>query len=181
MVYGLKKKGRLFCAAVICSILTGCATREMTPQSVAIKNRFNKSVCVIPSCSEKPIPGFGFTARDRYFGPALENTIKAYGPFARLVPEKEADYRLEVCETHVTPPPAVFLDVTIENDMSWKLTPVHSDKPIWQDDIHGRYTAGMFDSVFSWIGLVRLRHANTGVVRENLKTGLEKISELPIQ
>ncbi len=184
------KVGALFGAAIVSSILAGCVSvsQEMTPQSVDVVRRFEKTVCVVPTSVDKPIPlpGYDSYTRANCFGPALEVAMNTFGPFARVVSEKEADYRLEVYESHLSPPPLNFFalnnfdDITIGNDMLWTLKSTKSDKPIWQENIHGRYTATISDSFFSWVALVRFRHANTGVARVNLKMGLEKISALPL-
>lgn len=180
--YMFGAKQRLVTCAFIgfaaCATLTGCATREMTPTQVTIANRFNKTVSLAAHSDVEALPGL--TLRGDAVGSALKATVEKYGPFSKVVAAEKPDYMLEVRETYASTPPIFFITVTSEVQTLWQLKESSNDKVVWKDSITGKHTAHFFDSLFSWIGAVRMRHANTGAVSDYLKTGVERISALSL-
>lgn len=165
---------RLLNVLLTCVVLTGCvSSREMVPKNIATAKKTNKSISI--SVSSKPVGSmeFGVETRNKGITEAIQTTIEEQGIFSQVIRSGNADYKLCVQFVKISPPPGIFLEVTTKCEMIWKLKQVSSDKIVWQEQINSRCTIPFGEHP---IGAMRLRRANLGSIRENIKIGLEHIS-----
>jgi hypothetical protein len=67
--------------------------------------------------------------------------------------------------------------MTVTLTSHWQLTKQGDPRPFWQSFVSTKYTAKAGDA---FVGVERLRMANEGAARANIKDGLEELSELSL-
>ena len=69
-------------------------------------------------------------------------------------------------------------NMTVSVTANWKLIDLSNNKVVFEELIPTPYKARMSES---WIGVERLRMANEGAVRENIKAGIQKLNEFKLE
>ncbi len=111
------------------------------------------------------------------FREALVLEIARSGLF-RPVLDEPGDYRLEVDLVRLNQPFWGFLDMEVELIADWRLYEATSGALVWERQIDSRFTATGQDS--EW-GIRRLRLANEGSARRNIRTGIGDMAALDLR
>lgn len=163
----------------LCATLSGCMTYEMTPEKVTVHRKFEKSVFI-----HTDVGAYGMYdlvgVRGAGVHSAIENSISKAGLFSCVIKTQDADYQLDICETRPSNYPVVFFNVALHLEWMWTLRDVKSNRVVWQETIRSRGEGNFGLNPVSWVGGMRLRWAMTQVVRENIKLGLERLSQQEI-
>ena len=171
---------RLSFGLVYCALLASCAApadpTAMVPASVSISKKFNKSVLLGVTGGEETNKMAASAVSNQDFAAALQSTIEQHQVFSRVIRSGNADYRLDVRLIELRRPMFGF-NMTVTADVSWRVREVQSDRIVWQKNIKRPYTAAVSEA---FVGIKRLRLANEGAIRENIKAGLEEISRLSL-
>lgn len=110
---------------------------------------------------------------DETFQKALIDSITKTGVFSSAIPGKGGDYTLNVMIMNMQQP-TFGLNFTVKMEAAWSLKRADGTV-VWQESIHSEHTATTSDA---FVGTTRLRLANEGAARNNIKLGLAKISSL---
>jgi len=110
------------------------------------------------------------------FREAVQTSLRENRVFAGVEEGGQSDYRLDIAILSVGQP-AVGLAMTVSMTTSWKLSHSTTGEKVWEDTISSSYTAKFSESV---LGYERLRKANEGAARENIREALKRMSDLPI-
>jgi len=101
-------------------------------------------------------------------------TLQRVGIFKIADTGTPSDYSIKVSLLNQSQPFA-GLDMEVTLLVRYVLTDNNEQKEIWAKDIISTYTATMGEA---FVGMVRLRKANEGAVRENLLLLLQELSAL---
>jgi hypothetical protein len=153
---------------------SGCAapiTREaIVPGTFETKIKHSQSV----SAEAKGAEAAGSRVSDTTLTEALIDSITKSQVFSRAIAGKGGDYLLDVTVFKVERP-MMAGDVTIKMEAGWTLRRADTGAVVWQESIRSSHTATMGEAL---VGATRWRLAEEGTVRNNIKTGLDKISTL---
>ncbi len=168
----------LFISALV---FAGCASQAtsigMTPTSIQVSSHHNQSISLNINGGVSTNPLSQSTVSNEEFQKALEISIKNSGIFTSITNKEKSDLLLEVVIINLGQPMA-GIDMSVTFTANWKLYKENPDTPlqptiVWQDLISTNYTATPSDSL---IGIKRLRIANEGAARENIKEGIRRLS-----
>lgn len=160
--------------------LMGCASgamsTNMSPPDILAYTKHPYSVSVMVGAGEETSAIGGSKISNEELQAAIADAIKNSRVFRSIIKDGKSDYRLDVAITKLTQP---FFGINFTVDLSalWTLTSVDTNKVVFREEITTAFTATMGDSV---LGVKRLRLANEGAARENIKTGIIKISNVAI-
>lgn len=154
---------------------SGCAApiaREaIVPGSFETKIKHSQSVSAEVTGAEAA----GSRVSDDVFTEALIESITKSQVFSRAIKGKKGgEYQLDVTVIKVERP-MMATNVTIKMEAGWTLRRADTGAVVWQESIRSSHTATMGDAL---VGATRWRLAEEGTVRNNIKTGLDKISTL---
>jgi hypothetical protein len=166
-------------ALLAAALLGGCATASkpeamaITATAVAKSQPYTVSVAVSGGSETSSAGASKISSED--FAKALEASIKNTGLFKGLaVP---GDYHLEVYIARLDQP--VFgLSMTVTLETNWTLSRSSDKKVVWKKVIPTVYTAKVGDA---FAGSARLRLANEGAARANIKDALSEIAALDLR
>jgi hypothetical protein len=148
----------------------------MVPTEFAITNQHAANVCVQVTGGQED-SSWKSTIPGPAFAEALAAALTKSRAFQGVV-EAGADCRLEVAMVKLVQPDWGF-DMTVTLQTQWRLYDVASGNKLIDDAVETSYTA-TFGAAFT--GPARLRFANEGAGRENIKEGLRRVSSLtPLQ
>ena len=164
------------CAGLIALFLGGCATASnsasmaVPPMEVAHKNAGSVSLTVTGGAETSSMGASKIGNAE--FAEAIKTSISGSGLFAKLVATGQEDnYHLEVALVRLDQPVFGFsMTVTIESN--WVLTRTSDKSVVWQKAVITAYTAKAGDA---FVGTTRLRLANEGAARANIKDALTQI------
>lgn len=171
---------RIALLPLACVYLASCAapadSRAMVPNNLATGKRFSKSVSIVVTGGQKTNPMWSSQVANEDFATALQTTIEKNGLFSRVIRSGNADYKLDVrlIQLHQ---PSFGLNFTVKGDIEWRLRHVSSDRLVWDGRTDRSYTVTVGEAP---VGIKRLRLANEGAIRENIKAGLEHIASLSL-
>ncbi len=168
------------CLLLAVAILSGCASgavsTNMVPENVQLTNKHPYSVSVLVDGGKETNPMWASQISNPEFQAAIAETLAKNGVFSTIIKDGNSDYLLEVNITALQQP-VIGFSFTVSMSTNWKLTSVKDKKTVMEHIVASSYTAGMGDSV---IGVKRLRIANEGAARENIKDGVNKISAIKL-
>jgi hypothetical protein len=169
---------------LVCSCLlffAGCAARasRMIPSSYDLKNKYPYTVKVEVVGGRETHPLWTSQISDSAFTEALSSAIVQSGVFAAAVEDKKADYLLDVTILHydqpvIGPKIGMYFDVNIVT--RWELSKAGEYKRVWMDTVSTAYKTKLGEAILEG----RLRKANEGVVRENIKEAIRRLSEIQL-
>jgi len=107
---------------------------------------------------------------------AIEEAILSSKVFREIIHGEKADYQLDVFLGDYQFPIGGF-DMTTNLEVVWNLSDVSTKKTVWQKMIRATSTASMGDA---FIGVNRARMSAEGAARENVKQGIEQLSQLSL-
>lgn len=107
---------------------------------------------------------------------AIEETILKTKAFKQLVKVGDADYELSASIMTVNQPSMGF-SFTVKTDIAWKLRKIAGDQIVWRKVIQSEHTTGAGEA---FAGVVRLRMATEGAIKNNIELALKDIATLTL-
>jgi len=144
----------------------------MIPKDIEASTHHLQNVSITVNGGEITNPLSHSVISDEEFQKALESSIKNSGVFSSVVKRGNSDFLLDVVIANLGQPFA-GIDMTVTFTTHWKLSQLNKPNVIWEDFVSTKYTATPGDSL---IGIKRLRMANEGAARENIKEGIRRLS-----
>ena len=148
----------------------------MVPTDLSVGKKFNKSVSIAVTGGQKTNPLWTSQVANEDFASALQLSIEKHGLFSRVVRSGGADYQLDVRLIRLRQPMVGF-NMTVQAEVEWRIKQIASGRPVWSGQTNRPYTATVGDA---FVGVTRLKLANEGAIRENIKAGLQQIAALPL-
>ncbi len=166
----------LFACASLVSCVSPAQPEAMIPESVALQHKFHQSVSTVVSGGQSTNPLWTSQVANEDFQTALQDSIEKHGLFSQVLRSNGGDYVLDVRLVRLGQP-IIGLNMTVTADVEWRLNRGSSGSRVWEERIVRKYTATVGQA---FAGVKRLRLANEGAIRENIKAALEKISRLSL-
>jgi hypothetical protein len=168
------------CVAGALLTLGGCATpvnhEALVPVALELAKHHPQSVAVVAAGGSETSASGKPQVSDAELQQAVAAAITQTKTFSRVVDGKNGDYILTVNVFNLTQPSFGF-SFTVGAEMGWTLTRADTGAKVWQESIKSEHTASATDA-FS--GTTRLKMATEGAIRNNVKQGLTKLSELSL-
>lgn len=162
------------------AILGGCATgatvEGMTTTDYNAPTKHAKSVSVKVGGGQQTSALGKSQISDEDFTAALVASINKSKAFSTVVQGKAGDYELSVGILGMDQP-SFGASFTVKMEAGWTLKNSATGAVVWQKVIKSEHTATMGDAM---VGATRLRMANEGAARNNIKQGLTEISRLSL-
>lgn len=108
------------------------------------------------------------------FAEAIKASIVQSGLFATIGAVDQADYQVEVQIVRLDRP-MFGASFTVNFEATWRLLRRSDAKVIWEKAVISKFTATMGDA---FAGVTRLRLANEGAARENIKDAIAQMGVL---
>ena len=167
------------CAVLALAGLAGCATPASVEGMVATETTMwrgraptaiaRKIEVTLVTGGEDTNPLWTSEVSNQDFRQALERSLDLAE--LQVPPGQPAAYRLEASLVGVDQPMMGF-DMTVTSTVDYKVSPVTGDGRIFQTIVVAPYTASAFDS---FLAVERLRLANEGSIRENIRSFIEQL------
>jgi hypothetical protein len=113
---------------------------------------------------------------DSDFSEAIKTSITQSGLFSKIAAAGAADYDLNVQIVRLDQP-MMGLAMTVTMESTWRLTRRNDQKTVWEKGIITPFTAKMGEA---FVGTTRLRLANEGAARENIKDAITQMGALKL-
>jgi len=113
---------------------------------------------------------------DDAFHRALVEAIGKSRVFSKVIPDQGGDFELNVGIISMEQP-SFGLHFTVKMEAGWTLKNAATGQVVWQKAITSQHTATPGDA---FVGTERLRLANEGAARNNIRQGLAEISRLKL-
>jgi hypothetical protein len=159
----------------------GCATASKSsamiaaPEAPVTKHAGSVSVAVSGGADTSSLGASNIANAD--FAEAIKASITQSGLFAKLAGGADpADYQLEVNIVRLDRP-TFGLSFTVNLETTWRLLHRGDAKPVWEKAITSTFTAKVGDA---FAGVTRLRLANEGAARANIKDAIAQIGALTL-
>lgn len=178
MIKTLRKISALAVLGAI-ALSAGCAATPSTyegmiPDSFDIAKTQAKSVSVSSSGGQETSAMGKSQISNQTFKKAVEESIVKSKAFSQVIQGNNGDYQLTVLIIGMDQP-SFGLDFTVKMEAGWTLKRVNDGQVVWQKIIKSEHTATTSDA---FAGVTRLRLANEGAAKNNIKQGLAEISQL---
>jgi hypothetical protein len=161
------------------AILSGCAQASkpdaMVVHVVAPVHRAEADVSVAVSGGKETSKMGASQISDDAFATALKGSIEDAGLF-RKVSAEGARYRLTGFIGKVDQPMMGF-SMTVKMEVSYTLKDMQAGTTVWTKDIESEYTA---KASAAFAGVERLRLANEGAARENIRQAVTELTALTL-
>lgn len=158
----------------------GCATPSKSTEMVAA---LAAPVTKHPQTLSVKVSGGSETSKmgaskisDDDFAEAIRASITQAGLFSKISPAEASDYNLDVQIVRLDQP-MVGLAMTVTMEATWRLTKRNNQQVVWQKAVVTPFTAKMGDA---FAGVTRLRLANEGAARENIKEAIGQMGALTL-
>ena len=162
----------------VAAVMSGCATpatyEGMVPGDYDTARKHAKSVNVQVGGGQQTSSMGKSQISDEAFSKALVEAITKSQTFSQVVQGKGGDYQLLVSIISMEQP-TFGMNFTVKMEAGWTLKNVATGQVVWQEAIKSQHTATTSDA---FVGTTRLRMANEGAAKNNIKQGLAKISRL---
>ena len=162
----------------VAAVMSGCATpatfEGMVPGDYDTARKHAKSVSVQVSGGQETNAAWKSQISDEAFAKALVEAITKSQTFSQVVQGKGGNYQLLVSIIGMEQP-TFGMDMTVKMEAGWTLKNAATGQVVWQQAIKSQHTATPGDA---FVGTTRLRLANEGAAKNNIKQGLAKISRL---
>lgn len=151
-------------SAAMVTAVTAPITKHPESVSVNVSGGSETSAMVISKIS------------DADFTEAIKISITQSGLFAKTAGVSAADYNIDVTIIRLVQPMfGASFTVTLES--TWRLTRRSDKKLIWEKSVTTPFTATMGDA---FVGVTRLRLANEGAARENIKEAIAQMGAVSL-
>lgn len=157
-------------------VAPGCATpaksSSMIPTAPPSPRKSEHSLSVSTKGGQATNPLWTSQISSEAFQEAIVQALTDSGTFKTVVKDGVADLRLEVTIVNLDQP-FMGASLTVTMVAAWKVTDTTSGRAVFNESITTPYTAKMSESL---IAIRRLRLANEGAARENIKEGIRRLS-----
>jgi hypothetical protein len=160
-------------------LLCGCGTAKpeaMVPTSFTLDQKHTSSVSVSTPLGKEAKAKWTSQITSEAFLEAVAQSVQKSGLFAAVLKTPGADFDLQISCVNGDEP-AFGFNMTVDLVTRWALTKKSSGEALFRENVSTTYTAKMGDA---FAGATRLRLANEGVARENIKEGLRRLSKLKL-
>lgn len=161
----------------VAAVMSGCATpatyEGMVPGDYSTARKHAKTVSVQVGGGQETSSMGKSQISDEAFAKALVEAITKSQTFSQVVQGKGGNYQLLVSIISMEQP-TFGIDMTVKMEAGWTLKSA-AGQVVWQEAIKSQHTATAGDA---FVGTTRLRLANEGAAKNNIKQGLAKISRL---
>jgi hypothetical protein len=159
--------------------ISGCATGSkpdaMVVQVVGPVHKSDGDVSVAVSGGKETSKAGASQISNDAFGQALRDSIDKAGLFNKVSTDS-ARYRLTSFIGKVDQP-MFGLSFTVKMEVSYTLKDTQSGNTVWTKDVNSEYTAKVGDA---FAGVERLRLANEGAARENIRQAITDMAGLSL-
>lgn len=163
----------VFAVVFVGGCASGAVSKNMVPKDLNVANIYPYSVLVKVEGGRETNAVGASQISSPEFQDAIVESLRTYGIFKSVLAEGNTDYMLEAAIMNLQQPLFGFnLTVTIE--IAWKLTKMKDGSTVMSENLINSYTATVDDA---FTAAKRLRLANEGAARENIRDALKKISE----
>lgn len=162
--------------------MAGCASTpkvaRMVPQQDDVRIESTGATLVVGEVrgGEESTAWKGSKINASNFRQALLQTLRQSILFTTVVSDGEADYELS-STLLAQEQPSMGMSMTVNMVVRYRLTDRATGESVLDQRIASTYKAGFGEAL---VGTARLRKANEGAVRENLKLLLERMDELSL-
>lgn len=157
----------------------GCATASkpdaMVVQIVAPVHKIDADVSVAVSGGKETSKMGASQISDEAFAQALRESIEKAGLFTKVSADG-ARFRLTSFIGKLDQP-VIGFSFTVKMEVNYVLKDTQSGKTVWTRDINSEYTA---KASAAFAGVERLRLANEGAARENIRQAVTEIAALTL-
>jgi ABC-type uncharacterized transport system auxiliary subunit len=164
----------------VAAVLSGCATpathEGMVTTDYVAPTKHPKSVSVKVGGGQDTSSMGKSQISDEAFTNALVESITKSQVFSKVIQGKGGDYELSVGIINMEQP-SFGMSFTVKMEAGWTLKNAANGEVVWQKAIKSEHTATPSDA---FVGTTRLRLANEGAARNNIKQGLTEISRLKL-
>jgi hypothetical protein len=167
--------GLLVSAALIGGCASGSKPDAMVAQIVAPVHKNDADVSIAVSGGKETSKMGASQISDDAFAQALRDSIEKAGLFSKVGADG-ARYRLTGFIGKVDQPMFGF-SFTVKMEVSYALKDTKSGSTVWTKDINSEYTATAGQA---FAGVERLRLANEGAARENIRQALTEMAALTL-
>lgn len=168
----------------VCLLFVGCASaskfenmavRDTLYRDEVRSSAFKKTLSVKKVAGGKETnPLWASQVSNEAFQSALESSMNIND----LLAENENEAKFDLYTTlQKLDQPLFGLDLTVTSEVNYRVTDKKSKDTIMDENISASYTATFSDSM---IGIQRLRLANEGAVRENIRLFIVRLLEIQI-
>lgn len=160
----------------------GCATPAKSTAMVAApmleaENRHEGSIGLNVTGGSETTAASASQISNENFAAALRESVEKSGLFSNVLSAGEkGDYHLDVSIVRVDQPMVGF-SMTVTVETTWNLSRLSDGKVLWRKGILSTYTAPFGESV---VGVTRLRLANEGAARENIRNAIAQMGALSL-
>ena len=165
-------------ALILLLLAVGCASgakpEAMVPADFAVTTRHPFPVVVEVTGGKETNPLWKSDISSDAFEKAVEAAIRNTGVFSGIVDHSNATYRLDVKLVKVMTPNVGF-DMTVTVVTEWRLVETRTGATVFEEYITTPYTATVGDA---FVAITRVRLANEGAARDNIKEGIRRISDM---
>lgn len=163
---------------LLLAFCSGCSTpaqpTAMVPASATVARKYTGSVVLSTQGGLPTNPMNMSDISNEDFTTAVVSSLDKFGLFSSVVRAGDGDYRLDVRLLKLNRPMMGF-DMCVSMETYWKLIRTSDGKVLFDESVHSSYTATISDA---FVGIVRLRLANEGSARENIKSAVERLSRV---
>jgi hypothetical protein len=171
----LKIAGLVIAIAAMSGCAQGSKPDAMVVHVVAAAHKSDADVSVAVSGGQETSKMGASQISDEAFTTALRGSIEEAGLF-RKVSTEGARYRLTGFIGKVDQPIMGF-SMTVKMEVSYTLKDMQSGTAVWTKDIQSEYTA---KASAAFAGVERLRLANEGAARENIRQAITELEALTL-
>jgi hypothetical protein len=172
---GLQFAGLLAAIALVGGCASGSKPDAMVAQVVAPVRKSDGDVSIAVSGGKETSKMGASQISNDAFAQALRESIEKAGLFSSVTTDG-GRYRLTSFIGKVDQP-MFGLSFTVKMEVSYALTDTKSGSSIWTKDINSEYTATAGQAL---AGVQRLRLANEGAARENIRQALTEMAALAL-
>ena len=168
----------LVCAAIV--YMAGCASPAsnqaliVDDTSFSITHPYSVSVSAAGGGETGAMDYTNISNED--LASAIEESIIKSGLFSKVVQGDGADYKLSVYLVSMSKPVFGF-SFTIDMEMAWSLVETKTGNAVLRESIKSSHTATAGEA---FAAVTRIRIAVEGAAEDNIRQGLRKMAELPL-
>lgn len=168
-------------ALFIFSNISGCSSpvskEAIVVSQIAVSKHHDKSVSVVTQGGNETTAMDSTNISDEELAAAITESITRNKLFQKVIQGGQSDYRLNVSIINMSKP--VFgLTFTVQMEAAWSLVNVKDNSVVMRETINSTHTTS-FSEAFA--AVTRLKLAVEGAVKENIRLGLTKISQLDLK
>ena len=159
----------------------GCATASkptaMVADVVQVEHRNAASVAVtVTGGADTSSMGASNISNDD-FAAAIRDSIEKSGVFASIATAGAGEYQINAQIVRLDRPILGF-SFTVTMEVTWRLLWTSSQEVVWEKSVTSSFTATTGDA---FVGVTRLRLANEGAARANIKDAITQLGSLTLQ